>query len=146
MKKLNLFLSIALVIALTGCEKSPFKKDFEKADLYGEWNLAKKEINGNTQYPGEAEKNDKLVLNSSGSFEWVDQGQSMEGDWTAHVRMGQISLMENGVYECIYFNVEEVNSSELVLEKEAMHLGGEKFYFTSASVTPAPTSQSGSVQ
>jgi len=145
MMKLTHLLAIALVIVLTGCEKSPFKKDFEKSDLYGEWNLAKKEINGNAQYPGEAEKNDKLVLNSSGSFVWVDRGQTMEGDWTAHVRMGQISLMESGVYECIYFNVEELNSSELVLEKEAQQLSREKIYYIAAPVVPAPA-QGGNVQ
>lgn len=143
--KLTNLLSIAFVIALAGCEKTPFKKDFEKQDLYGEWRLVKKEVNGNAQYPGEAEKNDKLVLNSNSSFLWIDEGKSMEGEWTPHMRIGSISLMENGVYECIYFNVEELNSAELVLEKEAMQLSRKKFYFVSSPVAPAP-SQDGGVQ
>ncbi len=143
--KLTNLLTIALVIALTGCEKTPFKKDFEKQDLYGEWHLVKKEVNGNTQYPGETGKNDKLVLNSS-SFLWIDEGQSMEGEWTPHLRIGSISLMETGVYECIYFNVEELSSSELVLEKQAMHLTRQKFFFVSSPVVAPAPDQGGSVQ
>ncbi len=107
---------VFLLMFLTSCEGLfPFmNSDVKKKELYGEWYMEKYEVDGKMYDAETGERGTMLELKDSGEFICIEDGETIEGDWDYYPMFNTISLMEAGLWECIEYQVEEVNEQNLI--------------------------------
>lgn len=107
---------IFLLIFLTSCDGLfPFmNSDVKKKNLYGEWHMEKYKVDGKMYYAEPGERETMLELKNNGSFVCIEDGETIQGDWDYYPMFNTVSLMENGEWDCIEYQVQEVNEESLI--------------------------------
>lgn len=110
--------TLLIFVTLASCDSlNPFASKQEKMkNLEGTWYLQKYEADGLETELTEQEETNYLELKTGKKFECLENGKSIEGDWDYYMMSETISLMEDGEWECVEFNVVEATEDQLIYE------------------------------
>ena len=110
--------ALLLLVTLVSCDSlNPFANKREKMkNLEGTWYLQSYEVDGQQAELTELEQTNYLQLKSRKEFECLENGNKVNGNWDYYMHTETISLMEDGDWECIEYDVVEATEDQLIYE------------------------------
>ena len=135
--------ALFLVLTLASCDSlNPFADKQEKMkNLEGTWYLQKYEVDGQQPELTDLEETNYLQLKSDKEVECLENGNKVEGTWDYYMMSETISLMEDGNWDCIEYDVVEATEDQLIYEYTTDDRTNMKVWMSSTPTVTDPVSQ-----